>query len=112
MRTVKLLLIVFAILASACSAHQKQVAGKIVTYKITKINCISCAVRLRDSLMKLNGIIDIKVSIKRQQVIVVYKPSKVSEDQIRKAIEEAGFKIKSKHTKTSSNQTFNIVAEV
>ena len=93
MRYIGLIGMVIVVVLSGCSGPEKAVQGEKITYNVSGINCINCAVRLRESLMKLDGIKEVEVSIKTQQVAVFYEPSRLNKSLISKTTEEAGFKI-------------------
>lgn len=60
-------------------------------FSVPSIVCDGCAERVRDALMALPGIREVKPSLWRKRILVRYEPSKVREEQIKDALGAAGF---------------------
>lgn len=65
---------------------------KTVTLKITGMSCAGCANHIHTALLKLGGVISDEVKFPGDIAIVKYDATRVSEEQIVKVIEEAGYK--------------------
>ena len=60
--------------------------------KITGMSCAGCASHIHTTLSKTEGVISDEVKYPGNIAIIKYNPSKISEDQIVKIIEKAGYK--------------------
>lgn len=54
--------------------------------------CVSCALNIKSTVSRMQGVKDIKVSASAKTIHVKYDDSKVSEEQIIKKIRDLGFK--------------------
>ncbi len=93
MRYLAVIVVLFMLCLSGCSGPGRAQKSKHLTYRVSGLYCINCAARLRDHLMKLDGIEDVEVSIKAQKVTVYYEGARLNKSLIKKAIEEAGFRV-------------------
>ena len=59
-------------------------------FQIKGINCQSCASLIEEKLKKLGGVLEARVNFDSKKAVVVYDESKINENDIKKAIEEAG----------------------
>lgn len=64
---------------------------KTVTLHVEGMKCPMCPASVKSSISKLQGIKDVKVSLKDAVATVSYEEGKVTVDQIIKAVEGAGF---------------------
>jgi copper chaperone len=64
---------------------------KEITITIGGMSCEHCVKRVRKGLDALGGISTADVTIGK--AVIAYDESKLSEDEIKKAIEKAGYKI-------------------
>lgn len=80
----------FAILLLfAASAMAKDSTAQI---KVSGMTCGACAVSVKRSLEKTNGVKAADVSVAKGLATVVYDDSQVNEQQLREAINKTGFK--------------------
>jgi copper chaperone CopZ len=61
------------------------------TFKIDGMVCSMCSITIKTALKKLDGVIDTDISYKNKEAKVVYVAGKVTEDEMLRAIENAGF---------------------
>jgi len=59
-------------------------------FQIKGMHCKSCASLIEEKLRKLEGVIEAKVNFDSKKAVIVYDESKTKENDIEKAIEEAG----------------------
>jgi len=59
-------------------------------FQIKGINCKSCISLIEEKLKKLGGVFEVKVNFDSKKAVVVYDESKINENDIKKAIKEAG----------------------
>ena len=87
---------VCTVIASDNVPHQilskKNEIPKTAEIKITGMSCAGCANHIHTALSKTEGVISDKVKYPGDIAIIKYIPSKISEDQIVKVIEKAGYK--------------------
>lgn len=77
-------------LVAAASAAESEEAK--VTLHVDGMTCASCSVTVRVTLEHLDGVKDAVVSVKEKRASVTYDPSKVTPNQMVKAVNEAGYK--------------------
>lgn len=61
-----------------------------VTYTVS-MHCQNCVNKLNDKLSFLNGVKDLKVSLKDKSVTIKYDPSKIDETEFVKQIKQLGY---------------------
>lgn len=61
-------------------------------FQITNLDCSGCARIISKSLRKIDGINNVGINYITDKVFVGYDPDTVTPEQIRKAIEKAGYK--------------------
>jgi len=59
-------------------------------FQIKGINCKSCVSLIEEKLKKLEGVLEARVNFDSKKAVVVYEENKINENDIKKAIEEAG----------------------
>lgn len=72
---------------------------KMLTLKITGIDCAGCASGIHTALLKTNGILSDEIKFPGDLAVIRYDPTKISGEEIVALIERLGFKasvIKSK----------------
>lgn len=65
---------------------------KDIKLKIEGMHCTGCSSRLEKVLNNIEGVEKAKVSFEGKEATINYDDEKISEEQIRSEIEEAGFK--------------------
>lgn len=61
------------------------------TFKVNQIHCASCENTIRTALSRLPGVALVAPSAERSDVKVSFDDAKVGEEELRAALEEAGF---------------------
>ena len=85
---------------------QKNENPKTAEIKITGMSCAGCATHIHTALSKTEGVISDKVKYPGNIAIIKYNPFKISEDQIVKVIEKAGYKAEvQKEKKVNKSQS-------
>jgi len=69
-------------------------ANKTVVIAVEGMTCEGCAVHINETLKKLNGVVSAEASYPNKIVKVVFNPKQITLEQIRKAIDEIGYKAK------------------
>ena len=87
MRFLKGMLISGALLAGLASA--KEITTEIA---VSGMTCGSCAVAVKKALTAVEGVKKADVSAEQNRATVVYEDSRVTEKQLREAINKTGFK--------------------
>ncbi|NCO12414.1 heavy-metal-associated domain-containing protein [Candidatus Pacearchaeota archaeon] len=75
------------------NAVEKSSKGTLLTLKIDGMHCSSCSMNIDGDLEVLDGVISATTSYKKQESKIEYDGSKVDEAQIRKVIENLGYKV-------------------
>lgn len=65
---------------------------KELKFKIEGMHCTGCSTRLQKVLNNLEGVEEAEVSLEAKQAMIKYDEDKISIEEIREAIEDAGFK--------------------
>ena len=68
------------------------VVAEPVTIRVGSMTCMMCAKTIEEELKNLEGVISVRINSGNDRVYVKFIPSFVSTREIKKAIEEAGFK--------------------
>ncbi|WP_270647100.1 heavy metal translocating P-type ATPase [Paeniclostridium hominis] len=67
------------------------------SYQITGMTCASCAKAVERAVKKIDGVEDQNVNIATEKMTIQYDKNKVSFDDIKSAVEKAGYGIKSEN---------------
>lgn len=69
-------------------------AGKeaIAELKVPAMDCAACTVVIKKALTQTKGVRTVDLNVEKRTATVVYEDTQVTEPQIAKAIEKAGFK--------------------
>jgi copper chaperone CopZ len=94
-------IILMMILLASFSCKQKKAdnqAGNpaqpvIVELSITGMSCMGCVETVRSSIVQLDGIDTVSVSLEKAIARVTFKPQKTDTVSIRKAVELNGYKV-------------------
>lgn len=65
---------------------------KIILH-VEGMTCAHCEIAIKDAVRKLPGIKKVKASKRKKEVVAEYDPAQVSDDQIKKAIDDTGYRI-------------------
>ena len=74
-----------------CSVAYGEVRLVTRTFKVNQIHCANCENTIRTALSRLPGVALVAPSAERSDVKVSFDDAKVGEEQLRAALEEAGF---------------------
>jgi copper chaperone CopZ len=66
---------------------------EIATFNISGMACGGCANTVRQAVLALAGVIDAEVSHVEAQAVVTFAPEKVTSEQIKAAIQSAGYQV-------------------
>ena len=75
------------------SSEENQ-ANKSVIIEVEGMTCAGCEPHINETLKKLNGVVSAEASDEKKNVKVVYNSKQISLEQIKKAIDEIGYKAK------------------
>ncbi|MBA2483860.1 MAG: heavy-metal-associated domain-containing protein [Nitrosomonas sp.] len=64
-----------------------------ITIKIMGMTCMGCVNSIMNVLEKMDGVANVAVSLEQEQASIEYDSEKTGIDQIRRAIEDAGFDV-------------------
>ena len=65
---------------------------KELKFKIEGMHCTGCSTRLQKVLNNLDGVEEAEVSLEEKQAMIKYDEDKISIEEIKEVIEDAGFK--------------------
>ncbi len=80
--------------AMPASSSEENQANKTVVIEVEGMTCAGCEPHINETLKKLNGVVSAEASYENKNVIVVYNPKQITLEQIKKAIDEIGYKAK------------------
>ncbi len=63
-----------------------------ISVGIGNMNCVSCAEKINDSLMKLDGIYNVSIDLSLQKADIDYDDTRVTREIIRQTIENLGYR--------------------
>lgn len=69
-------------------------ANKTVVIEVEGMTCAGCEPHINETLKELKGVATSEASYQNKNVKVVYNPNQISLEQIKKAIDEIGYKAK------------------
>ena len=75
----------------APSPRERCVSLVTRTFKVNQIHCASCENTIRTALSRLPGVALVAPSAERSDVKVSFDDAKVGDEELRAALEEAGF---------------------
>ena len=91
MLTLLIMMTAFAGASSAVAAKTDTIVIKTKIYCDHCKDCESCGTRLEEALMYTKGVKHMEINEEEMTITVVYKPKKVTPDEIRKVIAKAGY---------------------
>jgi len=68
-----------------------QIINEKAVLKIGGMTCASCVKTIENSLLRLDGITEVNVDLAGEKVFVIYNPNIVTQDDMKKTIEETGY---------------------
>ncbi|HXG85386.1 MAG TPA: heavy metal-associated domain-containing protein [Pyrinomonadaceae bacterium] len=69
-------------------------ANKTVVIDVEGMTCEGCAAHINETLKKLSGVVSAEADYPKKNVKVVFNPKQITLEQIKKAIDEIGYKAK------------------
>ena len=68
-----------------------QVINEKITLKIGGMTCAACVKTIENSLLSLDGIIEVNVNLSAEKAFIVYNPNILTPEEMKDAIEETGY---------------------
>jgi copper chaperone CopZ len=98
MRTCPLALVAFVsvLVLAACGAERTEPAAapaETIEIAVSGMHCAGCEGAIGDAVGRLPGVEEVEASFEAQRARVVYRPDRVTRDEIEQAIESVGYKI-------------------
>lgn len=110
------LAVVLLLIAGGGYAAFRVVSGETVASRFTvnKMNCPACVVTVKEVTGKLPGVVGADISLAAQDVIVKFRNNSTNPEQIKQAIEKAGYPVRLDGTFKESGAGIDeaVVAEV
>jgi P-type Cu+ transporter len=72
---------------------QTQMPPETVTFPVTGMTCASCVRRIEKALSRVEGVQEANVNLATEQAHVVFDPTAASVEQMREAVEKAGYHV-------------------
>lgn len=63
------------------------------TFNIPAMSCISCSTKIKNGLMEMNGVEDVSIDLKSQNVTVNYNSQDIKPEEIRKCVKDMGYEV-------------------
>jgi len=95
-KLIQTLALILAVVTMPALANAKK-ATKEVTYKVS-LDCQSCVDKVMKNIPYEKGVKDVKVSLEKQEVTVVFVEDKNCPVNLKKAIEKLGYAVEMKNT--------------
>jgi mercuric ion transport protein len=80
--------------AMPAASLEESGANKTVIIEVDGMTCAGCEPHINETLKKLNGVVSAEASYQNKNVKVVFNPKQITLEQIKKAINEIGYKAK------------------
>jgi copper chaperone CopZ len=74
------------------ASETESVANKTIVIEVEGMTCVGCEPHINETLKALNGVASSEASYQNKNVKVVYNPNQISLEQIKRAIDEIGYK--------------------
>src|SRR5438445_10498028 len=87
---VKLIAIMVGLGLAGRAATAKEATSEL---KIPAMDCAACTVVIKKALTQMNGVKTVDLNVEKRTATVVYEDTQVTQPQIAKVIEKAGFKV-------------------
>src|SRR4029079_4946534 len=81
----------------------KPTSAAEITFPVTGMTCASCVRRVEKALAKVPGVAEASVNLATEKAKVAYDPAAASPDQLRAAVEKAGYGIGSEEDAADSS---------
>ncbi|MGB5850529.1 MAG: heavy metal translocating P-type ATPase [Ignavibacteriaceae bacterium] len=73
--------------------HQNNINVQKLSVPVEGMTCASCVARVEKSIKKIDGVEDVYVNLASEKAMLSIDKSKVNIEEIKKAVEEAGYKV-------------------
>ena len=70
-----------------------------VQMRVTAMDCAACTVVINKALMQTKGVKNVDLNVEKRTATVVYEDTQVTQAEIQKTIEKAGFKAEQTNNK-------------
>lgn len=74
------------------ASETESVANRTIVIAVEGMTCVGCEPHINETLKALNGVASSEASYQNKNVKVVYNPNQISLEQIKRAIDEIGYK--------------------
>ena len=71
-------------------------ADKTVTFYVEKMTCATCPIAVRKAMQRVEGVIEVEVSMEDESAVVTYDPSVTTAAEIGQASTDVGFPAKAR----------------
>lgn len=72
---------------------KKATAGETITFKLSGLHCSSCAMSIDNALEEIPGVLETTTSFAKAQTQVRFNPQQTNPDQLKSAIQGAGYQV-------------------
>jgi mercuric ion transport protein len=79
---------------AATLAADENTTNQTIVIEVEGMTCVGCEPHINETLKNLNGVVSAEASYQNKNVKVVYNAKQITLDQIKKAIDEIGYKAK------------------
>jgi copper chaperone CopZ len=86
---VRLIAMVIGLALASGIAVAKEATAEM---KVPVMDCAACTVVIKKALTQTKGVKNVELNVKKRTATVVYEDSQVTQAEIQKTIEKAGFK--------------------
>ncbi|MDI6600535.1 MAG: copper chaperone CopZ [Thermoanaerobacteraceae bacterium] len=66
---------------------------KKITVNVKGMTCNHCKMHVENAIKSLNGVSDVKVSLEEGKADITYDPAKVTLDDIKAVVDDAGYEV-------------------
>jgi Cu2+-exporting ATPase len=73
------------------------------TFPVLQMGCAACATRVENTIRKQDGVLNASVNFAAANVLVEYIPTLISPENIRKAVQDAGYDLLVGENDTADN---------
>ncbi len=72
---------------------KKAAQGEQVVFKLSGLHCSSCAMSIDNALEEVDGVLETSTSYAKAETKVHFDPKKTNHDQLKRAIQGAGYQV-------------------
>jgi len=63
------------------------------TFNIPSMSCVSCSSKIKNGLMEMNGVENVSIDLKSQNVTVDYNSQDIEPEDILKCVKDMGYEV-------------------